>query len=744
MNRTADRIQEMARYSVKSVLMIVLAGLMLVAAVGRVHANPTATEHVEVEFLAEWEAIPADGGEFWVALRQRIIPGWHTYWRNPGDSGEPTHVMWALPPGFESGEIQWPYPERLPYGPLVNFGFSGEAVLLMRMTAPAGLTPGSSVDLPADVYWLVCEEICIPEQAQLTLTLPVAAGPPRTDARSTPVIAAAVAALPQPGPWETRFELRDGRILIGVDAPETAQSFGQGQIEEIALFPYQDGVIRNAAPQQVMYGPGGFTVSVEPGFRFTQEGMTRPERIEGVLVIRDRSNEDVLERAVIFDAGPGAIPQAMRAQGMGAGAGGAADVSIGQALLFAVLGGLILNLMPCVFPVLFMKAFGFVAAAREAPWTVRLHGIVFTTGVMVSFAAVAGVLIALRAGGEQIGWGFQLQSPVFVSLLVYLLLLVGLNLSGVFQVGTSVMGFGGSLGERSGLTGSFFTGVLATVVATPCVAPFMAAAIGFALSQPVVLALSIFLALGFGMALPWLALSFAPGLLKMLPRPGPWMDVFKQILAFPIYGTAAWLFWVLTQQMGAAGLAFVLAGAVLTAYAGWAFGAIQDPGARGGWRLTGGLTAAVALIGALALVLTLPSGQPAARAATQGAGESAALPFEPYSPERLDALLAEGKPVFVNFTAAWCISCLVNERVALSTPAVAERMAGAGIVYLKGDWTNRDPVIAQTLDSFGRSGVPLYLVYPAGGAEPIILPQLLTETIVLDAFDRAVGDQPQN
>jgi thiol:disulfide interchange protein DsbD len=395
--------------------------------------------------------------------------------------------------------------------------------------------------------------------------------------------------------------------------------------------------------------------------------------------------------------------------------------------------------MPCVFPVLSIKALHFAQLAHDNPWSVRRHGLVFSAGVLVSFACIAGLLLGLRAGGAQIGWGFQLQSPLFITLLAYLLFILALSLSGFLTIGNSLTNLGQGFAARSGYPGVFATGVLATLVATPCTAPFMGTALGFALTQPWPVAIGIFQALGVGFALPYLLLSFKPSLLRLLPKPGPWMERFKEFLAFPLYGTVAWLIWVLSQQTGSNGIAAVLAGLIFIAFAGWLI-KIGSQMAMG-WRLLGRLGVTTALITALALA-TLPtttdsrSSQPPSLNAT-------ATTWEPFSKARLKALRAVDRPVFINFTAAWCITCLVNERIALSSPRVKATLKAQGITYLKADWTNRDPEITQMLTSFERSGVPLYVLYPPGQtSDAIVLPQILTESLVLNAIKALQDNDP--
>jgi thiol:disulfide interchange protein DsbD len=400
-------------------------------------------------------------------------------------------------------------------------------------------------------------------------------------------------------------------------------------------------------------------------------------------------------------------------------------------MLLAVLGGLILNLMPCVFPVLSIKAMGLVEQSKKHPQVVRRKGLVFAAGVIGSMLTLATILLALRAGGEQIGWGFQLQSPVFVTMMIYLLFAVGLNLSGVFEVGGSLAGVGDTLTQGDSYRASFFTGVLTTLVATPCTAPFMGAAVGAALSQPAYVALAIFFALGVGLSLPYLLLSFAPWLRRSLPRPGAWMDTLKQLFAFPMYASAAWLLWVLAQQTSASALAAALAGAVLIGFAAWGYQKSKTSTGGSRWIILG--ITAMAVIVALGLPLQLASG---ATPVKSQSGTAADGEWRPYVPAEVASLVASGRPVLVNFTADWCLTCLVNERNAFGDAGVQKLFHDKGVVLVKGDWTNRNQEITQALAQFGRAGVPLYVLYNAklGASEPIVLPQLLTPSIVSDAL----------
>jgi thiol:disulfide interchange protein DsbD len=399
--------------------------------------------------------------------------------------------------------------------------------------------------------------------------------------------------------------------------------------------------------------------------------------------------------------------------------------------------------MPCVFPVLSIKAIGLVEQAKKHPAAVRAKGLVFTAGVISSMLALAAALLALRAGGEEIGWGFQLQSPLFVTLMAYLLLAVGLNLSGVFEFGGGLAGIGDGLTRGDSYHAAFFTGVLTTLVATPCTAPFMAAAVGAALTQSPLIALCIFTALGFGLALPYLLLSFAPVLRRALPKPGAWMDTLKQIFAFPMYASAAWLLWVLAQQTAVLGLGAALAGAILIGLAAWAYQKSKTSAQTG--RIIAVATACVAIVVAVALPVRIARTETAAPAAAKSGASGEADGWIPYDAERLAALQAAGKPVLVNFTASWCLTCLVNERTAFSDAAVQDVFRDKGVTLMKGDWTNRDPGITKALAAFNRAGVPLYVAYNAkpGATDPQVLPQLLSAGVVRDAF-AALPNQAAN
>lgn len=689
--------------------------------------DKAATPQVQAQLVASVAAV-SPGSEIYLGVNQQIIPHWHTYWINPGDSGNATTINWTLPQGAIASEIIWPAPSRFSMGPITNYAYEHNVTLLSKITVPANLVEGDTFTAKALVDWLVCAEECIPQQVELALSLPVVASAGQVG-EGSPLIAEAQARLPVASPWEVRAqqtaidpETAQGKLLlhIGLTKEQLAQ------VKDIWFYPYDWGRIRQSDAQLRKDLTDGLQLEIPTG----EAPISIGEKLTGVLVIQEQQG---IARGYEMNV----AVQALAGSGVGQNSN-ANEFSIGfvGALFFALLGGIILNLMPCVFPVLSIKALSLVSHANQSPQEIRRQGYVYTLGVLASFAALALLLIALKAGGTQVGWGFQFQSPIFVLLVAWLLFAVGLSLSGVFFIGGSVAGVGSSLTEKPGYSGSFFTGVLATVVATPCTAPFMAAALGYALAQPALQLLAIFLSLGFGLALPYLLLSCWPRLQHWLPRPGLWMERAKQLLAFPMYAAAIWLVWVLVQQVGVDAVVIALGGMLLIALAAWIYDSSRN--ASGNARGFGSVSALALVLlavgfGSMQVNSTALSAQQST--VKQSTAQKAAdVNWEAYSDERLQSLLAEGKPVFLNFTASWCISCLVNERVALSTDAVKQQFKQQGITYLKGDWTNRDPQITAFLKKFNRSGVPLYVFYPTGQADsPKELPQILTPDLVVAA-----------
>jgi thiol:disulfide interchange protein DsbD len=674
-----------------------LAAILLSAPALGAESAAVRSPRATATIVADVAAV-APGEEFRAGLRLRLAPGWHTYWRNAGDAGAPPELSLGLPPGAEAGPIAWPAPERIVYGPLVNFGYKGEVVLPVPVTVPRELRPGDTFRIEAEATWLVCEEVCIPEEGRFALVLPVA-----DRAVPSPLVAplfeGAEARLPRPSPWPVRAGAGGGRASLAV----AGEDIGPATVREAFFFPAESGWLANAAPQAMTLREGGLTLALATAADAT------PTRLDGTLVLRDGGGQRVAFDISAPVAGP-------------AESGGAA-LPYWQVLLLALGGGLLLNLMPCVFPVLAMKALALARLSGAARGAVRMNAGAYTAGVLASFAAIGGALIALRAGGAAAGWGFQFTQPAFVAAMAWLTLAVGLNLAGVFAVGRTI-GAGQAMAGRGGVSGAFATGALAVVLATPCTAPFMAAALGAALAMPAVAALGVFLALGLGLALPYALIGLFPALARRLPRPGPWMERLRQGLALPMFATAAWLVWVLSRQSGPDGVFWVMTGAVALSAGLWALGLAQRSAARRG-AVAGRAVAALGILAALALLPRLAAA-PAAAAPEPG--------VEAWSAARVEALRAEGRPVFVNATAAWCITCGVNERVALRAAAVRDAFAARGVAYLRADWTRGDPAVGALLREHGREGVPLYLYWAPGAAAPVLLPQLLTEGAVLEAI----------
>lgn len=676
-------------------------------------SNQASTPQVTATLISSHSHIAA-GEQITLGIKLDILPHWHTYWRNPGDSGTVTTIGWKFSQPVEAGNVLWPLPDRFKMGPIVNYGYENSVTLPSPSKLPADLKPGKPLNIQAVVDWLVCKEECIPQQVVLTLDLPVVAGG-QSQKVSSLEIDQALKKQPETVTWPVRLQgtkKSDSTALtLLVDAPELANVSG-----DIWFYPYEWGRIAQSQPQIVTKTDTGIAIELHPGDMPLQEN----EALEGVLVTKTAQNEPSEEKGYL-------LSPKLQTGAVSSPSESGAD-SLWLAIVLAFIGGAVLNLMPCVFPVLSIKALSLISHASLGRAELIKQGLIYTLGVVVSFVALALLLVLLKAGGAQVGWGFQFQSPWFVFLMAYLMFAVGLNLSGVFTIGGGISGIGGELAEKPGYWGSFFTGVLATVVATPCTAPFMAAALGFALARPAPELVLIFISLGLGLAFPYLLLTSWPGLQKRLPKPGVWMEYTKQFFAFPMYAAAVWLVWVLAQQQGELAVVLVLIGFVLIALAAWIYSISRGGSANRLRSANAGVILVVGLaIGLVTLLADTPSDSlPGKQVA------SAKQHWQPYSAEKLESLLAEGKPVFLNFTAAWCISCLVNEKVALSQPEVVEAFEQQGITYLKGDWTNKDAEITRILSKFGRSGVPLYVFYPAGHAgKPIELPQILTPASVL-------------
>jgi thiol:disulfide interchange protein DsbD len=672
-------------------------------------------------------------GELVVGLRLVHQPHWHTYWLQPG-TGYPTSIEWQLPPGWTAGPIRWPAPHRV-YDSAKNLagnGYENVVTLPVTLVPPAGYDPAAPVTLRAKAEWLMCKDVCVPGSAELTLALPApASGPARTDLRR------ALRNLPKPAPsdWEISATPRAGGKTIRLSIlSRRAYPVLAGE----PWFFAADAAIAYDQPQTRVLA-GLLAENLVLDLAVADYADPKPTRLTGVLTFADGSaytldapftttgSTTADLRPATFDPRPSSASGTTSASPSAPAAPAAplTALSLAAILATAYFGGLILNLMPCVFPVLGLKVLGFVQQAGSDRKKITAHGLVFTSGVLLSFWTLAAGLAVLRAGGQQLGWGFQLQEPAFVFALAAVLLAFALNMSGVFECALGATAIGGNLQQKQGLGGSFFTGVLATVVATPCSAPFLAPALGAALALPVATGFVVFTAIGLGLSTPYLVLAAYPAAVRALPRPGAWMEAFKQGMAFLLYGTVGLMIWILAGQLSAERLLSVLLALTGLAFALWLYGRATMPGARRstGNRIAFGL-AWVLAAGAIA------AGWPRADAPDE-------IVWEPWSTERVAALQQEGRPIYVDFTARWCFTCQTNKKAVFHGPGSGEVLKAfhdRKVATLRGDWTNRDPLITAELARWNRAAVPFNLVYLPGQAEPRTLPELLTPGVVLDAL----------
>ncbi|MCQ8186574.1 protein-disulfide reductase DsbD family protein [Parvularcula sp. BGMRC 0090] len=693
-------------------LRLLLAAFTLFAAAHAQTGEAVRTGHATSRLISEQSAA-VPGETLWVALAQELDEGWHVYWKNPGDSGLPLNLGWQLPEGFEAGELGYPLPHRLPLGPLTNFGHEGSPTFLVPIKVPPGAQPGTMARLDVFAEWLICLDVCIPESADLSLSIPIAASASPVPGQ-TERIRTARSAQPRDLGLEAAFSEAEGTVVLRIEGAPEGDPF---------FYPAVGGLIEPSSTQATLREDGALLIALTPGIEYEFEP---PQTLEGLLTLAMEGEEVGVEIAAVRSeemvAAAPLLARLNAAEAGGGGGSGASSASLPLLLLFALLGGLILNAMPCVFPIVFLKASSIASLAGAERKTIRMDAYAYTAGVLVTFAIMAVVLLSLRAAGAQLGWGFQLQSPVAVSILALIVFLIGLNLAGMFEVGTSFQGAGSGLAQKKGPAGSFFTGLLAVLVAAPCIGPFLGAPVGYALTAPPAAAMAVFLVLGLGLALPYLLLAFVPSLAEKLPRPGAWMIRLKQLFAFAMFGTVVWLVWVVSLQAGPdavlrLGIAFVVAG-----LAAWLFGLAQEKGTS----LPLQAAAALALVVAIVPLTGLQTAAPVSYA-----GETAK---EPYDETRLAALMEEGQPVFIDFTAAWCVTCQYNKRVVLETAEIRDLFAQTGTVFMVADLTNPDPIITAAIERQGRSGVPLYLYYDGTG-EAEVLPQILTAKLMKETLE---------
>jgi thiol:disulfide interchange protein DsbD len=698
-------------------------GLLLVSAQAA-HSGQSrvSAPHVQVQLAPEVASV-RPGEPFAVGLDFQLEKGWHVYWKNPGDSGLAPSLKWTLAQGVSAGPLEWPAPQRIALGPLVNFGYEGEVLLPSEITPPADLAVGKPLRLAARADWLVCQEDCIPGRADLELELPVSPEPPAADPDWAARFARSRAALPRAATAAELSAFRaDGRLELRLARSDGSPVLaGDG---DVFFFPADPQHIDNAAPQELTRARDGLTLALEP----SPQRREPVQRLRGMLVAASGFAPDGAP-ALEVDVAVGDIAAA----GSEASAAGRAP-SLWLVLGFAALGGLLLNVMPCVFPVLSVKILDFVRRSSGSAAALRRHGLAYAAGVLLSFWILSGVLLALRAGGEGLGWGFQLQSPAFVVAMIFLLTALALSLLGLFDVGLGVTALAGRVPQGEGLLGSFSTGVLATAVATPCTAPFMGSALGYALTVPAATAFLVFTALGAGMAVPYVALCFAPRGLRLLPRSGPWLETFKQLMAFPLLATVVWLLWVLGLQAGVDAILGALSGLLFLSLALWLRARVVTPGRS--QRARRAVQAAAVALSLIGFGIALAARGPAQGTVAEGQRDAYGIAWQRYSTGAVSALRAAGRPVFVDFTAAWCLTCKVNEHVVFSSAEIRDAFAARHVAMLRADWTSRDDEITRALESFGRSGVPLYVLWDGRDAAPQILPSVLTRGIVLDALTK--------
>ena len=630
------------------------------------------------------------GGEetLLVGLEFNLSPGWHTYWENPGDSGEGASIKWNLPSGFKASTILWPGPKRIPVEPLMTYGYEDKALLLTEIKSPKEFS--NPVKISAKINWLTCKDICIPQEGQVDMTLIKG---PKVANQFTSKLKEVALTVPKNFPSPYRVSVINEKIFLQFEKE------GSRNISEAYFFPNEYGLINYTADQKLERNDNSFSLELS-----SAEVQLKTNTLKGVLKLK----VDGIKEFYTLD-----LPLEKNTNNP------LVTISLLTAIIFAFLGGIILNAMPCVFPILSIKILSFIEQSQGSKEKLFHHGLVFSAGVLTTFLAVSALLIFLRASGEAIGWGYQLQSPWVVSLLIYLFVVIGIVFMGNIVLGSSFGNLGTLVQNQKDLTSSFFTGVLAVVVASPCTAPFMGPALGLALLQPGLKSIVIFLALGIGFSLPYLILSIYPQLLSKLPKPGEWMQTLKQIMAFPMWASALWLAWVLSSQVDMQSVFAVLLGALLIALGLWLMEKTQN---------SASILRRLTLIFSLGLMIfsiwLLPI-------ASDNNSPSLKNEENAFSVQKLNSLRSEQKMVFLNFTADWCITCKVNEAIALNQDKVKKVLDKKNIIYLKADWTRKDPEIASMLASYGRTGVPLYLLFPSQG-DPIILPELLTEDLLLD------------
>lgn len=667
------------------------------------------TPQVRAELMAHAPQGAVPGQPVWVGLQLTHQPEWHTYWKNSGDSGLPTRLEWTLPAGVTAGDIAWPVPIKIPVGNLANYGYENTVLLPVPLTVSPDFKPGllgNDIEVKLRASWLVCRKECIPEDGEFALKIAVKG----STAIHTAAFDGALAAQPKALSGTSAVEVTAQAIKVSLSGLPTAW-----QGKKLEFFPEIAEVIETAAPWTQAWNGAAWTAEVP----LTRLRSASPAVLPMVVTngpdgVRAEPTVAGTWPAVAPIPGlPPALDGALKANAATSGPAPAPSLTLWAALVGALIGGLILNLMPCVFPVLAIKVLGFTRHADDTRGH-RISGLAYSAGVVLSFVALGAAMLALRAAGEQLGWGFQLQSPAVVAALAVLFTLLGLNLAGVFGIGNFLPGNVAAFEARHPVVNSFLSGVLAVAIASPCTAPFMGASLGFAVGLPAAQALAIFAAIGVGMALPYLAASLVPAVANLLPRPGPWMETFRRLMAFPMFATVVWLVWVLGQQSGIDGAGALLALLVALSAVVWALTL------RGTARV---VIASVFIANFAALAWTI--GQNVTKPVANTLAVAATDRWQPWGPGKVDQLVATGQPVFVDFTAAWCVTCQYNKKTTLADPAVLGDLDAKKVALLRADWTRRDPAITAALGQLGRNGVPVYVFYKNGSA-PVVLSEVLS------------------
>lgn len=694
------------------------------------------TQPIKASILTENLDFKA-GQPFWIAIRLKMDDHWHVYWKNPGDTGMPISVEWDLPLGFKADHFEWPYPKRMDVDSFVGFGYENEVYLLTRIVPPEQLDSTTPYPFKASIKYLVCSDSsCLPGEDEVQMTLPLTASKPSVNTAVAPLFAKARADLPKKiGDFQAQ-RIND-LIELGIKAPASLN----GTISQAYFFPEKGQSIDYHVSAVVSEGesPGSYTIALKE-----KDSLARTNLLKGVLVLttnHETTTEALEVNVPIYDrTGDGEellvandsttdlvnLPLPPSEKGF--------DGGLAMALLFAFVGGMILNLMPCVLPVVSFKILSFVKMAGECRKLTLKHGLAFSLGVLISFWTLAIILIMLEAYGHAVGWGFQLQEPIFVAILAAILLIFSLSMFGVFEMGVKMGSLAGQFQHKKskeGLGASFLSGVLATVIATPCTGPFLGTAVGFAMTLPYYLSLLIFTSLGAGMAFPYLLLSAYPQLMRFLPKPGLWMETFKQLMGFLMLASVLWLVWVFGAQTNSMGIMMMLGAFFMISLACWIYGRwaspIQSKISR--W-ISIAVAASLLLAGFYALTYATNGLSPSTSKEQIASAEGV---WEEFSPQRIAELKAQGIPVFVDFTAKWCLICQANHMI-LTTTHVHSKFNELGVVRMKADWTKKDALITEELRKFGRNSVPLYVLYN-GDDKPVILPQVLTPGIVLDHLE---------